>query len=235
MTASQLSGAPEQFSGLGRLQTFTINGWTSGTYSNLYGPLAPQHEGPLTNPNLYATVAPWNVGPLTYMNSYVTMAPLNDVGTMTYTSVGATVHSDIKAINMFAAPVTAETEIEPRSPGEIESAVALNNALAELHDLDPGWLDGEGELISRLAIAKAKNRLGAWLSKGAAPPSVFPTPEGGVQAQWSSENLLMTITFKPDGAVRLYAKNRVTREVTRITLEPAQVAEPAPTVCDGPR
>ena len=111
----------------------------------------------------------------------------------------------------FASP-------EPRTPSQIEAEVSVNRDLAEIVDLAPGWLNGDGQAVSRLAIAKAKRVLVGLLSSGVKHPQVVPTPEGGVQAEWSFDDRESSITFEPSGDVYVFSINLDTRQVEERTI-----------------
>lgn len=70
----------------------------------------------------------------------------------------------------------------------------------ELLDLAPGWLDGEGRPPSR----KLLDLVGEWLEahqrKDGQQPRLFPTPEGGVEAEWRIGRLDLSIEFDPSSA-----------------------------------
>lgn len=61
----------------------------------------------------------------------------------------------------------------------------LNSALDHLLTLQKGWLDGDGDPVAREAVESARGVLSAYIeSDGNAPyPFVYPTPDGGVQAE----------------------------------------------------
>jgi len=69
-----------------------------------------------------------------------------------------------------------------------------------LLDLAPGWLDGEGLPPSREFL----ELVGEWLEqhqrKDGQHPRLFPTPEGGVEAEWRIGRLDLSIEFDPSGA-----------------------------------
>lgn len=60
----------------------------------------------------------------------------------------------------------------------------LNARLDALLDLDDGWLDGEGEAPTGLAIKSARRVLTAAIESGADRPRIYPTPDGNVSAEW---------------------------------------------------
>ena len=69
-----------------------------------------------------------------------------------------------------------------------------------LLDLAPGWLDGEGLPPSR----KLLELVGEWLEvhqrTNGQQPRLYPTPEGGVEAEWRTGRLDLSIEFDPSSA-----------------------------------
>jgi hypothetical protein len=70
----------------------------------------------------------------------------------------------------------------------------------ELLDLAPGWLDDIGPPPSR----KRLDLVGEWLEaqqrNNVQQPRLFPTPEGGVEAEWRIGRLDLSIEFDPSSA-----------------------------------
>lgn len=110
------------------------------------------------------------------------------------------------------------TRESPRSPREVEAEVILNRDLGEIVDLAPGWLNGEGDAINRIAIENAKRVLVEILARGASHPQVGPTPEGGVQAEWSLGDSELSITFEPSGDLYVFVMDLSTNNVEEHTL-----------------
>ncbi len=73
--------------------------------------------------------------------------------------------------------------------------------LAELADLPPGWLYGQGEAIQPSEIAWLMSLFAAMETLELPPPLLFPTPEGHVQAEWTFENGNMVEALFVDGKV----------------------------------
>jgi hypothetical protein len=95
----------------------------------------------------------------------------------------------------------------------------------ELLDLAPGWLDGEGLPPSR----KLLELVGAWLKhhqrKDGQQPRLYPTPEGGVEAEWRIGRLDLSIEFDPSSA---------TAEWHALDLDQGTVDEQRVTLQDKP-
>ena len=64
-------------------------------------------------------------------------------------------------------------------------------------DLPPGWLDGEGLPPSRKLLDLVGEWLGAHQPNNVQQPRLFPTPEGGVEAEWRIGRLDLSIEFDP--------------------------------------
>lgn len=72
--------------------------------------------------------------------------------------------------------------------------------LAELSMLQDGWLDGLGKAPTPIAITAARSILQStvvYVSR----PGIFPTPEGGVQLEYSHAE----IEIHPDGRIETRA------------------------------
>jgi hypothetical protein len=67
--------------------------------------------------------------------------------------------------------------------------------IEKLKGLRAGWLDGEGIALSPALIARVGNWLEEHLSEDTLLPRLFPTPEGGVDAEWLIGRLDVSIEF----------------------------------------
>ena len=71
----------------------------------------------------------------------------------------------------------------------------------ELLELAPGWLDGEAVPPTRELL----ELVGAWLDEhqlqDLEQPRLFPTPEGGMEAEWRIGRLDLSIEFDPSSGV----------------------------------
>jgi len=88
-----------------------------------------------------------------------------------------------------------------------ESVRPFTTRLVELTELQAGWLDGEGQPVSQQAQASA-DVLRQLLEQYEVPvPFLYPTPEGGLQAEWSTLDAKtgaggeITATLEPDGSI----------------------------------
>ena len=80
--------------------------------------------------------------------------------------------------------------------------------LEELSRLEDGWYDGEGRSISADAIENAKNIMECLQNhyKQENLPTIFPTPQGGIQLQSSLEegSLYGEVLIDPQGRYEGY-------------------------------
>lgn len=101
--------------------------------------------------------------------------------------------------------------------------------LRSFERITDGWLEGEGRAPTQLALARAQEVLARLLidHRGVERPHVFPSPQGGVQAEWVIGQWAAEICFDPeDGSIEaeathgdtgeerptLFTKDRVTAE-----------------------
>jgi hypothetical protein len=71
----------------------------------------------------------------------------------------------------------------------------------ELLALAPGWLDGEGTAPA----SELLQLVGDWLEKhqrlDLEQPRLFPTPEGGVEAEWRIGRVDLSVEFDPSSGL----------------------------------
>ena len=72
--------------------------------------------------------------------------------------------------------------------------------LGELREMEDGWLDGEGVAPSQELLDWLSERFDRWYQDDLALPHVYPTVDGGVQAEWSIS--LREISLSVDPASR---------------------------------
>lgn len=99
---------------------------------------------------------------------------------------------------------------------ETEELATLDHRFAELAALHAGWLDGEGAPPDGVVLDRARRVLAELLNFDVPRPRVFPTPEGGIQAEWTVAGHEISVTFEPDGS--LYAVS--------VNLSSGQTEEP---------
>jgi hypothetical protein len=106
------------------------------------------------------------------------------------------------------------------NPQELSS---LDSRLDEIAAVADGWLDGDGTAPDQSVIKRARRVLADLLIDfDVARPRLFPTPDGGVQAEWALDDRATTLTFEPDGS--LYA---MSLDVSSGAAEQPQIAEEA--------
>jgi len=86
---------------------------------------------------------------------------------------------------------------------DADELVSLDRRCDELAALPAGWLDGEGVRLDAVVLDRARRILAELLNFDVPRPRVFPTPEGGVQAEWTVAGHEISVTFEPNGS--LYA------------------------------
>lgn len=100
----------------------------------------------------------------------------------------------------------------------------VESRLKEFEDLEHGWLDGKhGEVPSKEGLDWVRGILLALMASYKVPlPYLYPTPEGGVQAEWSFKPWEVSAEFNlRERAASLHAVNGETREaeVDEVTFE----------------
>lgn len=104
-----------------------------------------------------------------------------------------------------------------------DDLAVLDVRFDELAALTAGWLDGEGIPPDAVVLGRARRILADLLTFDVPRPRVFPTPEGGVQAEWTVHDHEVSVTFEPDGT--LYAVS--------VNVASGQVHEPELTADDA--
>jgi hypothetical protein len=92
--------------------------------------------------------------------------------------------------------------------------------LEKLKVLRDGWLDGEGVALSLDLLT----RVGAWfdeyLNDDTPLPRLYPTPEGGVEAEWLIDRLDVSIEFdEAAGSIEWHAMDLDTGVADQKTIE----------------
>lgn len=93
-------------------------------------------------------------------------------------------------------------------------------------EVTAGWLDGEGAQTDPDVSERARSLLAALVEGGAPLPSVFPIPDGGVQAEWSIGNREVSVAVEPGGSLYVISVNVISGESSDTTLsedDPARV------------
>lgn len=69
----------------------------------------------------------------------------------------------------------------------------VRSRLKELGRLQEGWLNGEGQVLSKEALLRLGKSFDALFDAGLPLPFLYPTPEAGVQAEWSVNDWAVTV------------------------------------------
>lgn len=80
----------------------------------------------------------------------------------------------------------------------------LLEQVANLRNLEAGWLDGEyGNRIAETALARAEEAVSVMQACGNVAGSVFPLEDGGICFGWGDCTSL-TVDIEPDGSVYVH-------------------------------
>lgn len=105
-----------------------------------------------------------------------------------------------------------------------DELATLERRFDELAALLPGWLDGEGVQLDTAVLRRARRVLAELLTFDVPQPRVFPTPDGGVQAEWNVADHEISVTFEPDGTLYAVSVNLASGQTEEPEL-PADDAE----------
>lgn len=91
-------------------------------------------------------------------------------------------------------------EIAPDLKFSLVGGPRLTSRCEEFRALEDGWLDGEGVAPSWAFLQRAERAIWHLVEVvGIDRPHVYPTPEGGLQAEWDIGDKAVQITFSPNG------------------------------------
>lgn len=90
---------------------------------------------------------------------------------------------------------------------DADDLARLDHRFDELAALHAGWLDGEGVAPDAVVLDRARHILAELLNFDVPRPRVFPTPEGGVQAEWDVAGREISVAFEPDGTLYAVSAN----------------------------
>lgn len=79
--------------------------------------------------------------------------------------------------------------------------IELDKRLNYLGKIEPGWLEGKGTSIDSEILARVKSVLEQALHLHVPRPRLFPTPEGGVQMEWTNASNEVSLTLDPDDTI----------------------------------
>jgi hypothetical protein len=97
-----------------------------------------------------------------------------------------------------------------------DGIAAVQGRLDDISRLSYGWLDGDGEKVTTEALASARETLTGLLRRDVPKPRIYPTAEGGVQAEWSDGTTEISVVFGTDGTVSALAVTSDSDEVDEL-------------------
>jgi hypothetical protein len=106
---------------------------------------------------------------------------------------------------------------------DADELARLDRRFDELAAVRAGWLDGEGVALDAVVLDRARRSLAELLNFDVPQPRVFPTPEGGVQAEWTVAGHEISVTFEPHGTLYAVSVNLASGQ----TEEPELAADNA--------
>jgi hypothetical protein len=101
-----------------------------------------------------------------------------------------------------------EREVDEAIANGTSDVAAIDSRFRELAGLTQGWLDGEGAPLATAALEGARATVAELLRREAPVPRLYPTLEGGVQAEWAVGDYEISLTFEPDGRSYALVVNR---------------------------
>ncbi|MGW0712834.1 hypothetical protein ACWD4G_44075 [Streptomyces sp. NPDC002643] len=133
----------------------------------------------------------------------------------------------IQSMNEEIIEIQDVLSIEPVLPPE------WSERLAELHDLEAGWLDGVGKQVSRKVLREVESLLLEFLDEQVQRPFIYPTEEGGVQLEWPYSTGEVTLSITPDEKVEAFAFSKEDDRENDRTFHWRQLSEIAEFVIGG--
>lgn len=103
---------------------------------------------------------------------------------------------------------------------DADELVTLDERLDQVAGLTNGWLDGEGVPLHAAVLREARRVLADLLQFEVPRPRIYPTAEGGVQAEWTLGSNEVSVTFEPDGRLYGIAVNVASGETRESELTP---------------
>jgi hypothetical protein len=111
--------------------------------------------------------------------------------------------------------------VTPVSNLEQRLVERLEHRMKELEALKPGWYDGEGEAPSKEALDWLQGILLEMMEQHSLPyPTLFPMPEGGIEADWRIRPWYVTAEFDlMTRSAYLHAAQVESGEVETLTIQ----------------
>ncbi|MCW8166403.1 hypothetical protein D8B22_05215 [Verminephrobacter aporrectodeae subsp. tuberculatae] len=111
---------------------------------------------------------------------------------------------------------------------EATTILTIETRIAELIQLQDGWLDGKGRAPDRAALLRLAQAFAAHYSPDLPLPRLYPTAEGGVQAEWSQNGWEVSLEITlPAMTAEYQALHLRTGEIRELGLSLADDAEAA--------
>jgi hypothetical protein len=143
-------------------------------------------------------------------------ASLLSAGRLIAIAAGQLGNRDFTVIPLTADDVPVRDRIAEISGARRQVEARLDS----ISGLSNGWLDGEGVTPTEGAIVAARRLIWLLLIHGADRPRLAPTPEGGVEAEWTAGAREVSVIFEPDGSVYGCAVDVTTGHVSERELSP---------------
>ncbi|MFC7532483.1 hypothetical protein [Actinoplanes sp. GCM10030250] len=134
-------------------------------------------------------------------------------------ALGVSIKSDQKRIVIEAASGDALQVRGGNGHRELSNAPRFSARFDELSRLQAGWLDGSGERIDAEAMGVGRTlatMLDRELGLGV---SVFPTETGGIQLEWSTNDVESSIEIQPDRFIRFQELNLESERVRDLEFD----------------
>jgi hypothetical protein len=121
--------------------------------------------------------------------------------------------------------VVAVRDISTVDEGVDNPELDIDARLGELASLSTGWLDGSGGALNREGLQWLAEFLHAAEISGLKRPHLYPTPEGGVQAEWSLPNdaevsAVFDLSTRKASLLGIYTHNGASKEDELDASEP---------------
>jgi hypothetical protein len=121
---------------------------------------------------------------------------------------------------------TSGGSVRPVAPTQGDSvAQRVRERIDALALTSDGWFDGGGVGPTQEALSAARSVLPTLIAEGDFPrPGVFPTPAGGIKAEWRLGRWIVDLFFsREDGLIDASATNRDTAVVRQRRFSPDDI------------
>lgn len=125
---------------------------------------------------------------------------LSDVAILVADNLIEAIESVVRDTSTYWTALLVHQAPPPQTPTETMLDV-IDSRLAELANLSNGWMNGEGVAPRESAVSRARRLLFSASEFAMPRPQLFPTLDGGVQAEWTNGTIEMSVVFEPDSPV----------------------------------